>query len=75
MFPITARNRFMPRFLMMAGAESKKFSSFKVGDKIPVNFMKEKADPLILSNDQYPDWVHTLHIKVSFILKYLFEFF
>ena len=39
-------------------------STFKIGDKIPVNFIKDKADPVFMQNDQYPDWVHGLHVKV-----------
>jgi hypothetical protein len=36
----------------------------KVGDKVPVNFIKDGKDPVILDDDKYPDWVHTLAEKL-----------
>lgn len=35
-----------------------------VGDKVPVNFVKDGKDPLILADKDYPDWVHTLADKL-----------
>jgi len=36
-------------------------SSVKVGDKVPIAFMNGEQDPVIKADDEYPDWLHTLH--------------
>jgi hypothetical protein len=35
----------------------------KVGDVVPVSFMKEVPDPVIKENDDYPEWVFSLGDK------------
>ena len=35
-----------------------------VGDKVPVNFVKDGKDPVILADKDYPEWVHTLADKL-----------
>jgi hypothetical protein len=35
-----------------------------IGDKVPVNFVKDGKDPVILADKDYPEWVHTLADKL-----------
>ena len=39
--------------------------STKVGDTVPVSFMKDVPDPVIKEDGEYPEWVFTLGDKSS----------
>lgn len=36
--------------------------SVKPGDKVPISILTSEKDPVIKEDDEYPDWVHTLHL-------------
>jgi hypothetical protein len=40
-------------------------TNIKVGDSIPISYLKDESDPLILSRSEYPDWVWSLHKSTS----------
>eukprot|EP01033_Poteriospumella_lacustris_P012055 gene12055-8611_t len=38
-------------------------SFVKVGDKVPINFVKDEPAPVIKADSEYPDWVFKLGAK------------
>mmetsp|Transcript_248 Transcript_248/g.239 ORF Transcript_248/g.239 Transcript_248/m.239 type:complete len:109 (-) Transcript_248:65-391(-) len=38
-------------------------SFVKVGDKVPVNYLKDEKPPVILEDKEYPDWLKTIADK------------
>ena len=45
-------------------------SFLKVGDKIPLNYIKDEPDIVVKEDKEYPDWVFKLTNKVKFIPLY-----
>ena len=52
------------KLIVPSSSSSSTRTFVNVGDKIPVNFVKDGKDPLILADKDYPDWVHTLADKL-----------
>ena len=51
------------KFYAYARRNQWRYSSFKVGDEIPISFMKDEPNPVIKEDSEYPDWLFTLADK------------
>ena len=52
--------------------EFTRFFAVKVGDKVPINYIKDSKPILILEDKEYPEWVFHLDEKV--VIEFLMNF-
>jgi hypothetical protein len=67
-------SRAITKTRAVVGNSVAKFSSWKVGDVVPVNFIKDKPAPKIKDDKEYPAWVAALSeplpTKAQLLAKY-----
>mmetsp|Transcript_16928 Transcript_16928/g.24807 ORF Transcript_16928/g.24807 Transcript_16928/m.24807 type:complete len:109 (+) Transcript_16928:75-401(+) len=68
---ISCTQSFRPvvRYSFNALSSSIRFINIKVGDPVPVNFMKDGKDPVIKEDSEYPEWVFNYKLPTLAELK------